>query len=266
MADLAPVDALLIDDFTGQPIPWAKLRAVDQNGVVQDLASNQHGRVVADCLLRIGPVHVELFGTPHVRTRRDWSPLESGVDVGHCENWGAPDRWRIPCPAMAPVTLHGPLESDFYYDLFARDLAQRDVFAVTAGELIPAFACPDGMRERLHPATTHVAALWPRAKLVGQAARAESSPGARPARIESNQDPLPSAMDLVLLVPEGEGFLLGTVTIGRPVRVTGAPFVIDVSKVAGGELGPLPGRLGDGWSQLTEDARARHQRFGVNSR
>ena len=257
LADLAPVDVILLDAMNGAPVPDVALFATDLNGVTQELRSDGAGRIITDTLLRAGPVNINFIGPPHVPVRQLEEHV-SPIQAEHCLVWDEPDRWHVPVPMLIPVSVAGPLDAAAVHDLFpytleglesnhenaptgmkheprSSDVTHRARVASVVAEMVPVSACADWTRERLDPRATHVIALRPERS--GFETRGFTDPRTGIHRnIERYlYQQLPaSPFRLGLWVDDGDfAVVTGALQIeGRP-RLSGRPLLLDVERVDG---------------------------------
>lgn len=246
MANLAPVDALLTDAFTGKPVPHAVLRAWDQNNVSLILRSDARGRIVTEGLLKGGPLWVEYASPPYVREGGS-ALIRQEQTVEHAAEWGVPDRWSVPTAALVPVALAGPAEARAGYHLYWSDPARQGVDRGPAAQLLPRSMCSEELRSALHPATTHIASMRPR--LAFEQQETLLGPSSLPDLQQTvvNRDPLESAAKLLFCTPDQESYTVGSVTFQRPIRLGGKPFLLDVRTVAEDETDEFESALGAAW-------------------
>ena len=119
MAQLRPLDALLIDMERGEPVPFAELVVVDMLGVSVEASSDADGRVRSNGLLKKGLVAVHVLGGPSrpvwrhraglgARVATTSSPNERcAFDVEHGASSEWADVWRVRSARLLPLAIAG---------------------------------------------------------------------------------------------------------------------------------------------------------------
>lgn len=257
LADLAPVDVILLDALTGAPVPDVTLHATDLNGVTQALRADGAGRIIDDALLRAGPVSIDFTGPPHLPVRQLEEHV-SPIQAEHCLAWDEPDRWHVPVPMLIPVSVAGPLDAAAVHDLFPYTIEEIEFTAdnpppgVTLGpgssyvqfrarvaspvaEMVPVAVCGEEFRGQLSPAATHVIALRPERSGIESRSFTDPKTGIHRHLERHLYEQLPaSPFRLGLWIDDGDfDVVTGALQIEGAPRLSGRPLLLDVEHVDG---------------------------------